>query len=103
MQGQDASDLSQARLDEEVARKLGDFTAQGLANTLWAMAKMGRPPTAELQARYELEMTRRLGWATSTTMGRPPTAELQARLEHEVARKLGDLKAWPTRCGRCQR
>ncbi len=36
----------QARLDEEVVRKLSGFDPQGyVSNTLWAMAKMGRLPT----------------------------------------------------------
>ena len=36
-----------------VARRLGEFKAQNLANALWAYAKMGRPPAAALQARID--------------------------------------------------
>ena len=38
-----------------MTRKLGDFNAHNLFNTLWFYAKMGRSPTLELQARLELE------------------------------------------------
>jgi hypothetical protein len=80
-----------------------NFNAQNLSNTLWAIAKMERPPTSELRARLELDLARKLGdfnaqeqsntlWAM-LTMGRLPTADLQARLELELARKVGDLNA----------
>ncbi len=90
-------------IDEHVARTLGEFKAQGLANSLWAYVKMGRPPAAALQARIDEHVTRTLSefnaqdlanslWAYAT-MGRPPAVALQACIDEHVVRKLGEFNA----------
>ncbi len=73
----------QARFEFEVTRKLGDFNAQDLSNTLWAFASMGRAPPAELQTSMDREVAHKLGEFNAVEVQQVLTAYKKfIKLEH---------------------
>jgi hypothetical protein len=77
-----------------MARTLGEFNAQDLANSLWAYVTMGRRPAKALQARIDEHVARQLGefnaldvsqvLSAYSTMGHAPSGALLERLDARV-------------------